>query len=109
MRFASCCAPWRRSTSSASSKPLGTRRRRSTKSLFSSGIDLLRRSSTELMIVEASLESEVVSVKTSLCFFSLIGEDRPRDMEHLSPRTRMRLLGLLPLLFFLAQGVHYYC
>ena len=29
-------------------------------------------------------------------------------MEHLSPRTRMRLLGLLPLLFFLAQGVHYY-
>lgn len=26
----------------------------------------------------------------------------------LSPRTRMRLLGLLPLLFFLAQGVHYY-
>ena len=29
-------------------------------------------------------------------------------MEHLSPRTRMLLLGLLPLLFFLAQGVHYY-
>jgi hypothetical protein len=26
----------------------------------------------------------------------------------LSPQTRMRLLGLLPLLFFLAQGVHYY-
>lgn len=26
----------------------------------------------------------------------------------LSPRTRMRLLGLLPLFFFLAQGVHYY-
>jgi hypothetical protein len=27
---------------------------------------------------------------------------------HLSPRTRMRLLGLLPLTFFLAQGVHYW-
>jgi hypothetical protein len=26
----------------------------------------------------------------------------------LSPRTRMRLLGLLPLFFFLAQGVHYW-
>lgn len=26
----------------------------------------------------------------------------------LSPRTRMRLLGLLPLTFFLAQGVHYW-
>ena len=26
----------------------------------------------------------------------------------LSPRSRTRLLGLLPLLFFLAQGVHYY-
>ena len=25
-----------------------------------------------------------------------------------SPRTRMRLLGLLPLVFFLAQGVHYW-
>ena len=25
-----------------------------------------------------------------------------------SPRTRMRLLGLLPLLFFLAQFVHYW-
>ena len=27
---------------------------------------------------------------------------------HLSPRTRLRLLGLLPLFFFLAQGVHYW-
>ena len=27
---------------------------------------------------------------------------------HLPPRTRLRLLGLLPLLFFLAQGVHYW-
>jgi hypothetical protein len=27
---------------------------------------------------------------------------------HLSPRTRLRLLGLLPLIFFLAQGVHYW-
>lgn len=27
---------------------------------------------------------------------------------NLSPRTRMRLLGVLPLLFFLAQGVHYW-
>jgi hypothetical protein len=27
---------------------------------------------------------------------------------NLSPRTRLRLLGLLPLLFFLAQGVHYW-
>lgn len=27
---------------------------------------------------------------------------------NLSPRTRMRLLGLLPLIFFLAQGVHYW-
>jgi len=27
---------------------------------------------------------------------------------NLSPRTRMRLLGLLPLFFFLAQGVHYW-
>lgn len=26
----------------------------------------------------------------------------------LSPRTRTRLLGVLPLLFFVAQGVHYY-
>jgi hypothetical protein len=26
----------------------------------------------------------------------------------LSPRTRLRLLGLLPLLFFVAQGVHYW-
>lgn len=26
----------------------------------------------------------------------------------LSPRTRMRLLGILPLLFFLAQAVHYW-
>ena len=26
----------------------------------------------------------------------------------ISPRTRMRLLGLLPLFFFLAQGVHYW-
>jgi hypothetical protein len=26
----------------------------------------------------------------------------------LSPRTRLRLLGLLPLMFFLAQGVHYW-
>ena len=26
----------------------------------------------------------------------------------LSPRTRMRLLGLLPLLFFIAQGAHYW-
>ena len=27
---------------------------------------------------------------------------------NLSPRTRLQLLGLLPLLFFLAQGVHYW-
>jgi|SRR5215213_5065415 len=27
---------------------------------------------------------------------------------NVSPNTRMRLLGLLPLLFFLAQGVHYW-
>lgn len=27
---------------------------------------------------------------------------------NLSPRTRMRLLGLLPLIFFIAQGVHYW-
>ncbi|HKN83715.1 MAG TPA: hypothetical protein VJW17_09765 [Pyrinomonadaceae bacterium] len=27
---------------------------------------------------------------------------------NLSPRTQMRLLGLLPLFFFLAQGVHYW-
>ena len=27
---------------------------------------------------------------------------------NLSPRTRMRLLGLLPLLFYFAQGVHYW-
>jgi hypothetical protein len=27
---------------------------------------------------------------------------------NLSPRTRLRLLGLLPLLFFLAQGLHYW-
>ena len=27
---------------------------------------------------------------------------------NVSPRTRMRLLGILPLLFFLAQGVHYW-
>ena len=27
---------------------------------------------------------------------------------NLSPRTRMRLLGLLPLIFFLAQAVHYW-
>src|SRR5918911_1120051 len=27
---------------------------------------------------------------------------------NISPRTRMRLLGLLPLFFFLAQGVHYW-
>ena len=27
---------------------------------------------------------------------------------NLSPRTKMRLLGLLPLFFFLAQGVHYW-
>jgi len=26
----------------------------------------------------------------------------------ISPRTRMRLLGLLPLFFFIAQGVHYW-
>jgi hypothetical protein len=27
---------------------------------------------------------------------------------HLSPRTKLRLLGLLPLIFFLAQAVHYW-
>jgi hypothetical protein len=27
---------------------------------------------------------------------------------NLSPRTRLRLIGLLPLFFFLAQGVHYW-
>jgi hypothetical protein len=27
---------------------------------------------------------------------------------NISPRTRLRLLGILPLLFFLAQGVHYW-
>jgi hypothetical protein len=27
---------------------------------------------------------------------------------NVSPRTRMRLLGILPLVFFLAQGVHYW-
>jgi len=27
---------------------------------------------------------------------------------NLSPRTRLRLLGLVPLMFFLAQGVHYW-
>ena len=27
---------------------------------------------------------------------------------NLSPRTKLRLLGLLPLIFFLAQGVHYW-
>ncbi len=27
---------------------------------------------------------------------------------NLSPRTRLRLLGVLPLLFFIAQGVHYW-
>ena len=27
---------------------------------------------------------------------------------HVSPRTRMRLVGLLPLFFFLAQAVHYW-
>jgi hypothetical protein len=27
---------------------------------------------------------------------------------NLSPRTRLRLLGILPLLFFVAQGVHYW-
>lgn len=27
---------------------------------------------------------------------------------YLSPRTKLRLLGILPLIFFLAQGVHYW-
>src|ERR1044071_4295704 len=27
---------------------------------------------------------------------------------NLSPRTKLRLLGILPLIFFLAQGVHYW-
>ena len=27
---------------------------------------------------------------------------------NLSPRTKLRLLGLLPLIFFLAQGIHYW-
>src|SRR5690242_3648763 len=27
---------------------------------------------------------------------------------NLSPRTKLRLLGILPLVFFLAQGVHYW-
>lgn len=27
---------------------------------------------------------------------------------NLSPRTRLRLLGVLPLLFFIAQGIHYW-
>lgn len=37
--------------------------------------------------------------------------ETPRHREefmNLSPRTRMRLLGLLPLFFFVAQGVHYW-
>ena len=29
-------------------------------------------------------------------------------MMKLSPQTRLRLLGILPLLFFIAQGVHYW-
>lgn len=29
-------------------------------------------------------------------------------MMKLSPQTRLRLMGILPLLFFLAQGVHYW-
>lgn len=32
---------------------------------------------------------------------------KPRNMN-LSPRTRLRLVGLLPLFFFLAQAVHYW-
>ena len=29
-------------------------------------------------------------------------------LMNLSPRTKLRLLGILPLIFFLAQGVHYW-
>src|ERR671924_824245 len=36
-----------------------------------------------------------------------MSNDMTNDMN-LSPRTQLRLLGLLPLFFFLAQGVHYW-
>jgi hypothetical protein len=40
-----------------------------------------------------------------LLFVFLYPETCPMN---LSPRTRLRLLGFLPLIFFLAQGVHYW-
>src|SRR6185369_15243089 len=114
MRFASWCAPWRLSTSRASSKPLGTRRRRRTNSSLSSGIDLLRRSSRELMTSECfatdSYHKATQTRKLSRCFFQLaamLACENHSDMN-LSPRTKLRLLGALPLLFFLAQVVHYW-
>src|ERR1051325_434952 len=75
MRFASWWAPWRLSTSRASSNPLGTARRRRTNSSLSSGIDLLRRSSRELMTSECfavdSYHKAAQTRKPSRCFFPI--------------------------------------
>src|SRR5687767_9314691 len=81
--------------SKASSNPLGTRRRRSTKSLFSSGIDLRRRSSTELMIDARSLSFRSAVVKIGVCFFG--GDDilRIREDTDFSPFTRRAAAYLL--------------
>ena len=41
-------------------------------------------------------------------FFRAMLNGKNRRGMNLSPRTRMRLLGFFPLIFFVAQGVHYW-
>src|SRR5215510_5226313 len=103
MRFASWWAPWRLSTSRASSKPLGTGRRRRTNSSLSSGIDLLRRSSRELMTSECfatdSYHKATQTRKQSRCFFQIavilepVHESFP---AHKATAARLTSADLLP-------------
>jgi hypothetical protein len=48
--------------------------------------------------------------KLSRCFFQIavILNSAIVQSMNLSPRTKLRLLGILPLIFFLAQAVHYW-
>src|SRR6185503_10652418 len=77
---------------------------------LSSGIDLLRRSSSELireiLLRHDSYHKAAGGRKRTRCFFPIAVILEPESMN-LSPRTKLRLLGILPLIFFSAQFEHY--
>src|ERR1041385_1359909 len=85
---------------------------------LNSGIDFLRRSSSELIreyfcgefLPQSHRDTKVVRLFFNRGARFAGGEIAAilNSSMNLSPRTKLRLLGMLPLIFFLAQGVHYW-